>query len=417
VKRVLRINGRTWVSLIDHRADSDLDPVSAWWQSFLRGGAAHIDCTGTASQIRVVDAFSGCGCLTLGAHQAAIATGRRLDAVAAIDVDESALEVHRANFGTKRTFAANAATLVDFHVSDSGVKSCFAYEPEILEPNLSQEVGSVDLFLAGPPCQGHSNFNNRTRREDPRNLLYLTAIALAVALRTRFLIIENVPEVVNDKSNVVAIAKALLSSSGYQYVDDHVLATHELGGAQTRRRHFLVAALAAMKRGQPTIQTVAHALSRSPHSVSWAIGDLLSVQGNGSSLGVMDTIPALSSDNRSRIDFLFDNNLYELPNAVRPDCHRDGHTYPSVYGRLRWEKPAQTITTGFLTPGRGRYIHPVQRRVITPHEAARLQSIPDSFRFVVNEHDPARAALTKWIGDAVPPLLGYAAALPLLAST
>ncbi|MBN4659298.1 DNA cytosine methyltransferase, partial [Escherichia coli] len=53
-------------------------------------------------------------------------------------------------------------------------------------------------------------------------------------------------------------------------------------------------------------------------------------------------------------------------------------------------------------------------RVITPREAARIQSFPDSFRFVVNGHDPARNALTKWIGDAVPPLLGYAACLPLL---
>ena len=74
----------------------------------------------------------------------------------------------------------------------------------------------------------------------------------------------------------------------------------------------------------------------------------------------------------------------------------------------------QTITTGFLVPGRGRYIHPIKRRVITPREAARLQSIPDSFRFVVNGHDPKKAALTKWIGDAVPPLLGYAATIPLL---
>ena len=82
--------------------------------------------------------------------------------------------------------------------------------------------------------------------------------------------------------------------------------------------------------------------------------------------------------------------------------------------RSALEQPSQTITTGFSTPGRGRYIHPERRRVITAHEAARIQSFPDSFRFVVNGHDPSRLALTKWIGDAVPPLLGYAATLPLL---
>lgn len=103
-----------------------------------------------------------------------------------------------------------------------------------------------------------------------------------------------------------------------------------------------------------------------------------------------------------------------MPDQERPDCHKDGHSYPSVYGRMYEGKPAQTITTGFLTPGRGRYVHPHMRRVITPHEAARIQAFPDSFEFVVNGHDPARSAITKWIGDAVPPVLGYAALLPLL---
>jgi DNA (cytosine-5)-methyltransferase 1 len=128
----------------------------------------------------------------------------------------------------------------------------------------------------------------------------------------------------------------------------------------------------------------------------------------------MDTVPALSEDNRTRIDWLFANDRHELPNEERPDCHKDGHTYPSVYGRMFWDKPSQTITTGFLSPGRGRYVHPTRPRVITPREAARIQAFPDSFRFVVDEQDPPRNALSKWIGDAVPPILGYAATLPLL---
>lgn len=118
-------------------------------------------------------------------------------------------------------------------------------------------------------------------------------------------------------------------------------------------------------------------------------------------------------ENCDRIKWLFDNDAYELPNAERPDCPKDGHTYPSVYGRMFWDKPAQIITAGFLTPGRGRNVHTNRPRVITPHEAARIQAFPDSFRFVVNGRDPARHAITKWIGDAVPSVLGSAAMLPL----
>lgn len=365
--------------------------------------------------IRSVDAFCGCGGLTLGAAQAAIAMGRSLESVAAIDVDEGGLEVHQANFSTKHLLAGNASSLVDFHVRESGAQSKFAYEPEIIEPRLAAEVGKIDLFLAGPPCQGHSNLNNRTRREDPRNLLYLTAIALAVGLRAKTIAIENVPEVISDKSDVVGTAKALLKSSGYTFIDSAVLAADAMGGAQTRKRYFLIASRTGSEGMGVTLKAVADGLRRPAQPLAWAIADLMSDPSAEIKTGIMDTVPAMSEDNRTRINYLFKHDKYDLPDAVRPDSHKNGHTYPSVYGRMYWNKPAQTITTGFLTPGRGRHIHPLRRRVITPHEAARVQSFPDTFRFVVADLEPSRAALTKWIGDAVPPLLGYAATLPLLA--
>jgi len=52
-----------------------------------------------------------------------------------------------------------------------------------------------------------------------------------------------------------------------------------------------------------------------------------------------------------------------------------------MYGRLHYDEPAQTITSGFGSPGQGRYIHPTCGRTILPHEAARLQFFPDSFDF------------------------------------
>jgi len=225
-------------------------------------------------------------------------------------------------------------------------------------------------------------------------------------------VIENVPDVINDRSDVVASAIALLRSSGYSFLDGGVLAAHEMGGAQTRKRHFLIAAIHPRSVQHLTLKDIASGLKRDAQQLRWAIGDLVDKPRVGRS--VMDSVPVLSEENKSRIDWLFKNKKYDLPNEERPDCHKDGHSYPSVYGRMYWERPAQTITTGFLTPGRGRYIHPKQPRVITPHEAARIQSFPDSFRFIVNGKDPARNAVTKWIGDAVPPLLGYAATLPLV---
>ena len=92
------------------------------------------------------------------------------------------------------------AALVDFRLRGRGSDAAFVYEPEIVEPRLVAAVRDIDLVIAGPPCQGHSNLNNQTRRDDVRNALYLTVPAFAVAASARMAIIENVPEVTSARS-------------------------------------------------------------------------------------------------------------------------------------------------------------------------------------------------------------------------
>lgn len=144
-------------------------------------------------------------------------------------------------------------------------------------------------------------------------------------------------------------------------------------------------------------------------SVRWAIADLEHTDGSSPTDCPSQPKPVT----QQRIDYLFDNSLFDLPDAQRPDCHRlKEHTYNAVYGRLRWDTLAPTITRGFDTMGRGRFVHPSQRRTLTPHEAARLQMIPDFF-----DLSPAfggRRELVELIGNAVPPKLSYAVALELL---
>ncbi len=155
-------------------------------------------------------------------------------------------------------------------------------------------------------------------------------------------IIENVPEVTSDKFGVVQMAEAVLKSAGY-HVTDHVIHSIQLGCAQTRRRFFLVATKDHLHQ---SLEETLNKLAKPEVDLQWAIGDLL----ESSPDSVMNSVPAFSMENQRRIDFSFDANVYDLPNEIRPDCHKDGHTYGSVYGRLRWDKPSQTVTTGFLTP-------------------------------------------------------------------
>jgi len=86
-----------------------------------------------------------------------------------------------------------------------------------------------------------------------------------------------------------------------------------------------------------------------------------------------------------------------------------------VYGRMHWDQPSPTLTTGFMTPGRGRYVHPLERRTLLPREAARIQGFPDSYRFETRDsNNIGRSAIAKGIGDAVPSTLGFAAGLSAL---
>jgi DNA (cytosine-5)-methyltransferase 1 len=219
---------------------------------------------------------------------------------------------------------------------------------------------------------------------------------LAVSLRARNILIENVLDVQNDHFMVVQRAHELLESSGYQ-VDSIVLDGPTTGLPQTRKRFFLMASLGDAPQSLLVLRQFEVAKVR---TVMDAIGDL---EGQ-SSATIFDSAPKLSRTNMERIDWLFENNAYNLANDQRPDCHKDGHSYPSVYGRLHPDQPAGTITTGLNSPGRGRYIHPTQRRTITPHEAARIQGFPDTFLF--NGETIGRNSIAKLIGDAVPPLFG-----------
>ena len=80
----------------------------------------------------------------------------------------------------------------------------------------------------------------------------------------------------------------------------------------------------------------------------------------------------------------------------------------TLYGRIKRDQPSYTINTYFTRPGNGTFIHPIHHRLITPREAARLQSFPDNYKFF-----GAKTHIATQIGNAVPPLLAYAVAIEI----
>jgi DNA (cytosine-5)-methyltransferase 1 len=275
--------------------------------------------------------------------------------------------------------------------------------PSPSETALVQEVGTVDLAFAGPPCQGHSDLNNHSRRNDPKNGLYERVARFAEIVRPRHVVVENVPTVLHDRGGVVERTAQHLRLCGYR-LDHAIVEISKLGVAQRRRRHILVASL---ERDFSVSNCLAGYL-RQAQPVGSVIQDLLDTE----SIQSFDKPATIGAENLKRIAHLFRFDQYELPDSLRPRCHRfNKHSYRSVYGRMFWDQPAQTVTSGFTCMGQGRFVHPKRRRTLTPHEAARLQFLPDFFRF---GEDLPRTALCEMIANAVPPKVTYLVALELL---
>lgn len=343
--------------------------------------------------VRIVDLFAGCGGMSIGMEEAVRRLGGSIEIPLAVDSDPAVLAIYERNLPFARGLLGDVASVFGGGI---GARLTAA------ERRVAKEVGAVDVLLGGPPCQGHSDLNNHTRRRDPKNLLYLRMARAVEVLRPRVVVIENVAPVQRDRSNVVERTSEVLIRAGYA-VAARVLDLRRLGVPQRRQRFLLIASKVRGLGPASVLQALAVGIPGHPdRTVGWAMADLR----HHRLAGNFDTPSQTSRENADRIAFLFDNQLYDLPNDRRPKCHRDRrHSYVSMYGRLRWTQPAQTMTTGFGSMGQGRYVHPQRRRTITPHEAARLQTFPDWFDFGPRT---TRQVLAKAIGNAVPPLVTIA---------
>lgn len=332
--------------------------------------------------ISIVDLFAGCGGLTLGVLEGARRIGRTARLALAIDHDPTPLSVLEATLSD---------TEARFSTADLGVElRGFAERPGLSERALFDGVQEPQILLAGPPCQGHSALNNHTRHDDARNDLYLKVARAARLLKPNVVVVENVRGVGRDRRAALTRCIAALEELGYE-VATKSIDLSAIGVPQSRIRHVLVAT-----QGGKFDWLFPESHRR---NVAWAIGDLLDTSPNT----IIDTPSRTTAVNASRIDYLFDHGEYNLPNEQRPKCHQSEHSYVSMYGRLKWDRPAQTITSGYGSMGQGRFVHPLRRRTLTPHEAARLQFLPDFVSFCAGI---TRTQLASMIGNVVPPQLG-----------
>jgi DNA (cytosine-5)-methyltransferase 1 len=354
-------------------------------------------------QMKSLDLFCGCGGISEGLRLAGF------EAIAGVDIEQKYLATFAHNFQSARSIAGNLSEIA----------------PHGFMQSLNLKPGQLDILAGGPPCQGFSKNVPRKHRflDSPNNRLIKTFLDYCEAIKPKMILMENVAEMHNgfDRSYTAEIIERL-EEEGYT-VTEAVLNAADYGVPQRRRRTFFMANRFGFKFRIPEPTHCgdgpADLLAKPRHVRVWeAIGDLPSVgNGQGREICPYSSDPfspyqSTMRDDRGIVRNHIARKLSPIQHARLaalqpgqglkdlPPHLQVKSGYSGAYGRLTKEMVAPTITRWVFHPGSGRWGHPVDTRVLTIREAARIQGFPDTFEFVGTYTDQAGQ-----IGNAVPPAL------------
>jgi DNA (cytosine-5)-methyltransferase 1 len=328
-------------------------------------------------RLSAIDLFAGAGGLSLGLARAGF------DVRVAVDSWQLAVDTHTKNFQHPA-----------IHEDISRLSS------ERLLEYADIEKGQLDLLAGGPPCQGFS-LQRIGPDSDKRNQLVLDFAALVQGTKPRAFLMENVVGLLGHRGRELLVQfLGLVEDCGYDTLVQRVNAA-DYGVPQNRRRVLLL----GWRREEAPLTLPTPEITQRI-TVMDAIRGLPPAAPPGTSLAAdpLHVASKLSELNRRRIELIPPGGGFEdLPVELRVPCHRVGAAkigHRGVYGRLKPDEPAATITARFDSFTRGRFGHPYEHRNLTLREGARLQSFPDDFFFLGN-----REEIAAQIGNAVPPRL------------
>lgn len=332
-----------------------------------------------------VDLFCGIGGLTHGLVRGGIKIA------AGIDIDPSCKYPFEAN---------NAAVFLERNVDK--------LPPE----EIAQFYDGADItLLAGcAPCQPFSTYSRSGRNREYESQWPLVSAfgRIVKAIVPDLVTMENVPQLVAHP----VFNQLLQDLSGYA-THWSIVECASFGIPQTRKRLVLLAS----RLGSDALTLTKESFSTA--TVRQTICNLPRLQAGGCHPNdSLHMASSLSKLNLLRIKASFPGGTWrDWPEELRATCHKKhtGATYPSVYGRMEWDRPAPTITTQCFGYGNGRFGHPEQDRAISLREAAMLQTFPATYKFAPPGSVIKFNKMGRLIGNAVPVRLGEVIARSLVA--
>ena len=337
-------------------------------------------------QPRVVDLFCGCGGFALGAHKVG------LSPTMSFDIDANLTSSIAANFPRTNLKLADLSSVVG--------------------SDIETEVGSrVDGIFGGPPCQAFSSIGHR-KPDDPRRTLLGHFYRLVKEVQPKFFVMENVEGLTygNARSE---LDEAIAQVPGhYKIIEPTVFDAADFGAATKRRRVFVI----GYDPGEMNELTLSdfEAAKKPPTTVADAIADLEGAIELGIDQGFdvwqlpHGIVPSSYARSLRSASMTFTGNQRTTHSkevrARFASIPPGGRDKVGRHPKLSWDGQCPTIRAG-TGSDRGSFqavrpLHPVEPRVITVREAARLQGFPDDFRF-----HPTIWHSYRMIGNSVSPIM------------
>ena len=288
-----------------------------------------------------IDVFAGAGSLSAGF----VKEGFRV--ALAIEKSRHAAQTYRHNHPGVPVLEIDAGTASPFQIAKMAG----------LRP------GSLSVVMGGPPCQGYSVAGLR-KSGSRQNHLYRVIARMARVLKARMLIMENVP-------GLKRVGRVNFMDRIIQFVEDQgfsvravELDASRFGVPQRRRRLIFFGTNRRLKLNLKFSVPVPFMRGRNVIQALKGLPPLAS----GERCEVMDNNGAVIYNHRA---------MAHSRNVVAKIRKIGFNNAPISYRRL-----PRTLAHTIIAGHRALPVHPRQHRTITVREAARLQTLPDKFRFL-----------------------------------
>ena len=334
-----------------------------------------------------MELFAGAGGLSLGAEIAG------LKVAVAVEKSAAAANTYRSNHSETQVICDDVRSV-------DPLGFCLPSEQLIL--------------FGGPPCQGFSTSNQRTRGKDnPNNWLFEEFLRYVVLLNPQIVVFENVSGLVHTaRGYFLEELISRLAKLGY-YVSYAVLDAIRSGVPQKRNRFFCVGSKTKLitlenSLGNDTVTTVHEAIHDLPLLISGSTDDELPYRTSAKSdyaqklRGNSNTSTGhLVTKNAKHIVERYSHipqggNWSSIPAKLMGTYKDASRCHTGIYKRL--EENAPSIVLGNFR--KNMLVHPTQDRGLSVREAARIQSFPDTYLF-----SGSIGQQQQQVGNAVPPLM------------